>query len=307
TGASVERERLRDIDLHMVNEVPVPDWLEQSVSETKRQDVLRRLLPQEMVDAKDLVLGEDLVQPGVQRNRACEVSAERLFHDDPRPLDELGFSEQLDDPQGGVGRYAQVVQSPTVATQGLPGLLHRPQEGTRAGGEGDIVQGLREGGPIGLTNPADAESMECLPRHRTEAIGVEVIPGHADDPAPGNEPGPRELEQAGQKLPLRQVPGGAHQDDNLRIFRSDTRRDSTHVPVSQYRRLRMWGVDALHLAPSGMRAMATALQMVHKIESQHITFPLSIDEGGSIDRSVHGTVGAGRRALLRTGSTRMDL
>jgi len=69
----------------------------------------------------------------------------------------------------------------------------------------------------------------------------------------------------------------------------------------------MWGVDALHLAPSGMRAMATALQMVHKIESQHITFPLSIEDGGSIDRSVHGTVGAWRRALLRTGSTRMDL
>jgi len=56
-----------------------------------------------------------------------------------------------------------------------------------------------------------------------------------------------------------------------------------------------------------MRAMETALQMVHKIESQHITFPLSIEDGGSIDRSVHGTVGAWRRALLRTGSTRMDL
>jgi hypothetical protein len=46
----------------VVNEVAVPDWLEQSIPETEGEDVLRRLLTQEVVDAEDLILGKDLVQ-----------------------------------------------------------------------------------------------------------------------------------------------------------------------------------------------------------------------------------------------------
>ena len=87
-GALAEPERLGHVDLHVVDEVAVPDRLEQAVGEAERQDVLRRLLAEEMVDAENLLLGEHLVQLGVERHRAGEIGAERLFHDDARALDQ---------------------------------------------------------------------------------------------------------------------------------------------------------------------------------------------------------------------------
>ena len=69
-GPLAEAQRFRHVDLHVVDEVAVPDRLEQSVGKAEREDVLRRLLAQEVIDAEDLVLGEHLVQLGVQRHRA---------------------------------------------------------------------------------------------------------------------------------------------------------------------------------------------------------------------------------------------
>jgi hypothetical protein len=54
----------------VVDEVAVPDRLEQAVGEAEGQDVERRLLAEEVVDAEDLLLVEDLVDLGVQRLRA---------------------------------------------------------------------------------------------------------------------------------------------------------------------------------------------------------------------------------------------
>ena len=45
-------EGLRHVDLHMIDEIAVPDRLEQAIGEPKGEDVLRRLLAQEMVDAE---------------------------------------------------------------------------------------------------------------------------------------------------------------------------------------------------------------------------------------------------------------
>jgi hypothetical protein len=50
----VEAQLLGDVDLDVVDEVAVPDRFEQPVGEAERQDVLRRLLAQEVVDAEDL-------------------------------------------------------------------------------------------------------------------------------------------------------------------------------------------------------------------------------------------------------------
>ena len=38
---------------------------------------------------------------------------------------------------------------------------------------------------------------------------------------PGMKPALRQVEQARQQLALRQIAGGAHQDDDLRIFRTN--------------------------------------------------------------------------------------
>ena len=88
-GAVLEAQRLGHVDLHVVDVVAVPDRLEQPVGEPEGEDVLRRLLAEEVVDPEDLLLVEDLVQRGVQRPRAGQVGAERLLHDDPGALDQV--------------------------------------------------------------------------------------------------------------------------------------------------------------------------------------------------------------------------
>ena len=56
-----EVERLRHVDLDVIDEIPIPDRLEQAIGEAKREDVLRRLLAEEVVDAEDLLFDEHLV------------------------------------------------------------------------------------------------------------------------------------------------------------------------------------------------------------------------------------------------------
>ena len=94
--AIADVEGLRHVDLHMIDEIAVPDRLEQAIGETEGEDVLRRLLAEEMVDAENLVLGEHLVQRVVERDRALEIGAERLFHDDARSAGELGLAQHFD-------------------------------------------------------------------------------------------------------------------------------------------------------------------------------------------------------------------
>ena len=67
--AVADIERLGHVDLHVVDEIAVPDRLKETIGEAEGEDVLRRLLAEEMVDAEDLILGEDRVQLAVQRHR----------------------------------------------------------------------------------------------------------------------------------------------------------------------------------------------------------------------------------------------
>ena len=57
-GARADPEGLGDVDLDVVDVVAVPDRLEQAVGEAQGEDVLRRLLAEEVVDAEDLLLVE---------------------------------------------------------------------------------------------------------------------------------------------------------------------------------------------------------------------------------------------------------
>ena len=76
----------------MVDEVPVPDRLEQAVRKAECQDVLRGFLAEEMIDAENLLFAEYLVQVRVERHRTLEIGAERLFHDDSRVLHQAGVA-----------------------------------------------------------------------------------------------------------------------------------------------------------------------------------------------------------------------
>ena len=95
-GSRLEAEGLGHVDLHVVDVVAVPDRLEQPVGEPEGEDVLRRLLAEEVVDAEDLRLVEGLVEDGVELAGAVQVGAERLLHDDPGALDQVGLGEDLD-------------------------------------------------------------------------------------------------------------------------------------------------------------------------------------------------------------------
>src|SRR5207342_455692 len=106
-----ETEALGYVDLDVVDVVAVPDRFEQTVGEAERQDVLRRLLAEEVVDPEDLLLLEDLVQLGVQLLGALEVGAERLLHDDSAALDQSGLLGLVDHRERGLGRHREVVES----------------------------------------------------------------------------------------------------------------------------------------------------------------------------------------------------
>ena len=84
-GAPLDADRLGDRDLDVVDELPVPDRLEDAVREPQRQHVLNRLLAEVVVDPEHLFLGEMLLKLGVQLARRLEVVTEGLLDDQPDP------------------------------------------------------------------------------------------------------------------------------------------------------------------------------------------------------------------------------
>ena len=81
-AAMADAELLGHGDLHVVDVAAVPDRLEDGVGEAQGEDVLDRLLPEVVVDAVHLLLGEAGVHHGVELARALLVVAEGLLDDD---------------------------------------------------------------------------------------------------------------------------------------------------------------------------------------------------------------------------------
>jgi len=110
-GALAEREFLRHVDLHVVDEIAVPDRLEQSVRESKRQNVLCGFLAEKVIDTKDSILVEHFMQAAVEGAGSGKVRAERLLHDHARSVDEFGLAEQANRGERSVRWHAEVVQA----------------------------------------------------------------------------------------------------------------------------------------------------------------------------------------------------
>ena len=116
--ALAETERLGHVDLHMVVEVAIPDRFVVPIAETEREDVLRGLLAQKVVDAKNLVLGEDLVQFRVQRLGARQIRVPNGFSITySRSLDQAGLRQQPHRGKRGIRRHAEVMQPPAFDAQ----------------------------------------------------------------------------------------------------------------------------------------------------------------------------------------------
>ncbi len=78
---TLDAEVFRHRDLHRPHVVAIPDGFEKGVREAEVDDVLRRLLAEVVVDAKDVRLGKDRVEHPVELLRRLEVAPERLLHD----------------------------------------------------------------------------------------------------------------------------------------------------------------------------------------------------------------------------------
>src|SRR5580704_5309850 len=100
--------RFRRSDLHMVNSIAIPYRFKQTIGEAERHNVLNRILAEEMVDPKDLILVQCALDAGVQFARRVEAVAKRLVEDDASPkwrlaalvfalIGELRLTELLDD------------------------------------------------------------------------------------------------------------------------------------------------------------------------------------------------------------------
>ena len=85
-GAAAHADVLGHGDLHVVDEVGVPDRLVQLVREAQRQDVLDRLLAEVVVDAEHRVGREHRRDDVVQLAGRLQVGAERLLDDHAAPL-----------------------------------------------------------------------------------------------------------------------------------------------------------------------------------------------------------------------------
>ncbi len=94
-AAALHAEILGHGDLHAVDEIAVPDRLEERVGKAEIKQVLHRLLAQIVVDAEHRGLGKHFVQRAVERLRRGKVAAEGLFDDDPRVL---GAARRSPDP-----------------------------------------------------------------------------------------------------------------------------------------------------------------------------------------------------------------
>ncbi len=185
-GALGESQLLGHVDLDVADVVAVPDRLEETVGEPEREDVLRRLLAQEVVDPEDLLLVEDLVQLAVELLRRRQVGPERLLHDDAAALDEIGVAEQVHHGQRRLRRHAQVVQPPQLVGAELRlGLGDGLAQRLGAAGSRCPAQPLGELVPPLRVRPLAAElgDRRCGPARRRS-------PGRAR-PARCRRPAPR--------------------------------------------------------------------------------------------------------------------
>ena len=133
-GGLVERatalhgQRLGDVDLHRGDAAAVPRRLEEGVGEAQRQQVLHGLLAEEVVDAEDLLLLEDLVHVPVELLEGLQVEAEGLLDHQAGPLGQPLAPEHADHPGHRGRRHRQVDDAAHVVPEALLDLPHPGRE-----------------------------------------------------------------------------------------------------------------------------------------------------------------------------------
>src|ERR1700680_2243154 len=76
----------RGSDLHVIDVVAIPQRFNNVVGETEDHQILNGLFPKIMIDAVNLVLGENLFQVLVELSCGFEAVAEGVFNDHARSM-----------------------------------------------------------------------------------------------------------------------------------------------------------------------------------------------------------------------------
>ena len=109
---------------------------------------------------------------------------------------------------------------PALAAERRLGFLNSGAQDLGTGGHRHMVERFGEGRPIRLLDRARGELVQRFARDGAKAVGVDIVERQADDPTTGNEAGCRQVEQTRQQLAFRKIAGGAHQHNDLGIFRT---------------------------------------------------------------------------------------
>src|SRR6266496_808143 len=96
-AAVLDPEALGHRDLHALEVVPTPQWLEHRVREAQVQNLVGAHLPEEVIDPVELRLVDVLMELVRELDRRSTVVAKGLLDDDPRVLRQSGLRQALDD------------------------------------------------------------------------------------------------------------------------------------------------------------------------------------------------------------------
>ena len=201
-------ERLGDVDLHVVDVLPVPDRLEQAVGEAEGQDVLRRLLAQEVVDAEDLLARRTSRGARALSSRALRRSVPNGFSMMIRERSTRSASASIcTTGQRRAGRHAEVVQSPRVVAELVLGLLRRRRAAPTARRPWARTAGVdpKAAHSAGVTVAAGELAAGPL-GEGAEPVVVEVVQRRADDPARRHSPARWRCSRPGSSLRLARSP-----------------------------------------------------------------------------------------------------
>ena len=217
----LDRQRLGHIDLHVADVLAVPQRLEQAIGETEGQDVVDRLLAEEVVNPEDLRFAEDRMQRLVEGPGRGQIGAEGLLDDDAGAdaLGQAGRAEHDHRRPTRVRRDGQMEEPTRRAAEFLIGAPDRP---------------LQRGGVTGLRTAERKRALEGAPcvahrlagpelGHRLAGMLAELLAGQgpscgADDTVPvRQQAGDRQAEQPREKLAPGQVACRPEQDDDVVI------------------------------------------------------------------------------------------
>src|SRR5439155_8200221 len=251
-GAPFDSERFGDRDLDVVDELPVPDRLEDPVREAKSQHVLNGLLAEVVVDAEDLLLGEVTADPLREAAGRLEVVAEGLLDDEPRPaLRAPSLAESRDDGLHRLRRHSEVVDAVAARSALLVELVQQGPEAILAalvreiGGE--VMRPFGQPVPDLLLEVVPAELADGVLHPLAELVVGPIRARDADDGEALRQEVPAgERVQRREDLAAREIAGGAEDDEDARLGCPPWPEPDEQRILGQLSHVRIWSLLLLH-------------------------------------------------------------